>query len=679
MATNIKKKPITRNRETLTCLQCRARKLKCDKELPCASCVKRNDGGSCSYVKTGAKKEPPESTRAAKAEARLQHLEQLIEEYATRSEGPGPGSHPSDGSNGTSGTNGSNGNSIANGDSHLYTGATHYSAMLDGIEELRQLLHEDEPGSANSPSSKDSISDETDVLFGSTPRLPLTTVLANNLPSKLEVDRRLAAYFRAQAISAACIHTPQFMRQYDEFWWNQTATSPLWISILFSMLHLSNSVGRGSWSERTNGDSPEPKYNFSLAAAHCLALGRYHRPQRFAVESLAVYVQAKVIETLDPSPALGLLFGTLIQSAYSMGYHREPTNFKNLTPFEGEMRRRTWSFAMQLDLLIMFQLGLPNTVQFGSWDTRPPSNLQDTDFDEDTAVLPPPRPDTEPTRVTFYTAKHMLMKIFDKILRHSLSVGEIKPEHDLLALHQELVQTYDSIPAVLHYRNVSSSISDPAYLVVTRKCVELMYQKCLCVLHRKHVLSGRQDSIRVCYDAASQVVKAFLDMYPEFKPGGQFFEDRWLLGSITWTDWLLAVMTLSLVLCQLRRAIVPGFTEAEYNNILHLLRSANEICLEKIDESVAGRRSARMLQALLAQETNGQKVMNGNGTTPSLDTPAQVAQTSVPALSEGDYDMWQQNPDLDILQGWSDPYSNVFETQEWAFLEQCMNADFQMQ
>lgn len=213
MATSIRKKPITRNRETLTCLQCRQRKLKCDKELPCGSCVKRDDAASCSYLK-GRKKESPESSRAAKAEARLQHLEQLVEEYASRSDGPG--SHPS----GTS-----NGNGVTNGDSHLYAGATHFSAMLDGIEDLRQLLNEDEPGSANSPSSKDSISDETDVLFGSTPRLPLGTILANNLPPRLEIDRRLAAYFRAQAISAACIHTPQFMRQYEQFWANQGKSS----------------------------------------------------------------------------------------------------------------------------------------------------------------------------------------------------------------------------------------------------------------------------------------------------------------------------------------------------------------------------------------------------------------------------------------------------------------------
>lgn len=446
------------------------------------------------------------------------------------------------------------------------------------------------------------------------------------------------------------------------------------------MLHLSNSVGRGSWSDRTNGDSPVQKPNFSLAAAHCLALGGYHRPQRFAVEALAVYVQAKIIETLDPSPALGLLFGTLIQLAYSMGYHREPVNFKHLTPFEGEMRRRTWSFAMQLDLLIMFQLGLPNTVQFGSWDTKPPSNLLDTDFDEDTSALPPARPDTEPTRVTFYTAKHMMMKVFDKILKHSLSVGDVKPEHDLLALHQELVETYESIPAVLHYRNVSSSITDPAYLVVTRKCVELMYQKCLCVLHRKHVLSGRQESIRICYDASSQVVKAFLDMYPEFKPGGQFFEDRWLLGSITWTDWLLGVMTLSLVLCQLRRSWVPGFTEAEHNNILELLRFANEICLEKVDESIAGRRSARMLQALLSQEATLQRAPPNPGTVSDPSSGAVgISQTSAPSMYNGGDFMWQQNGDFDVMQGWSDPYANVFETQEWAFLEQCMNTDLQMQ
>lgn len=669
MASNIRKKPITRNREMLTCGPCRQRKLKCDKELPCGSCVKRNDANGCFYNKAGTKKDSSDSTRAAKAEARLQHLEQLVEEYASRSDLPD--SHPSEVSN-------VNGNGITNGDSQLYNGATHFSAMLDGIEDLRQLLSEDEPGDANSPSSKDSISEEADVLFGSVPRLPLATILANNLPPRLEVDRRLSAYFRAQAISAACIHTPQFMRQYEQFWDDQAGTSPLWISMLFSILHLSDNVGRGSWSERSNGDSPTQRPQFSCAAAHCLALGRYNRPQKFAVEALAVYAQAKVIETLDPSPALGLLFGTLIQLAYTMGYHREPTNFKNLTVFEGEMRRRTWSFAMQLDLLIKFQLGLPNAVQFGSWDTKPPSNLLDTDFDEDTAVLPPPRPDTEPTRVTFYTAKHMLMKIFDQILKHSLSVGEIKPEHELIALHSELVQTYESIPAVLHYRNVSSSITDPAFLVVTRKCIELMYQKCLCVLHRKHVLSGRQESIRLCYDAASQIVKAFLDMYPEFKPGGQFFEDRWLLGSITWTDWLLGVMTLSLVLCQLRRSWVPGFSEAEYNNILSLLGSAHEICVEKMDESIAGRRSARMLQALLAQETSSKaSTVDAIGT--SMSNQMQISEPPSTVLGDASDYMVPQDGEFDMLQGWSDPYSNVFETQEWAFLEQCMSTDFQWQ
>lgn len=267
--------------------------------------------------------------------------------------------------------------------------------------------------------------------------------------------------------------------------------------------------------------------------------------------------------------------------AITVGYYREPDNFKLLTAFEGEMRRKTWSFAMQLDLLISFQLGLPNNVQFGSWDTRPPSNLKDEDFDEDSAVLPPPRPAHEPTKTTFYTAKHMLMTVFDKILKYALAAGSIRSEEELIALDAEGFQArYETLPAVLHYRSISTSLTDPAYIVITRKCIELLYQKCRCVLHRKHVTTGRLESIRVRFEAASQIVGAFFwEMYPELKPGGQFYDDRWLLGSITGNDYLLAVMVLCLLMCQSRRAAVPGLTQEELQSVLRLLKHSLDICI----------------------------------------------------------------------------------------------------
>lgn len=477
--------------------------------------------------------------------------------YASTESGnrPSPSNHGA-GEDGEPSTNGS----------ATYIGATHFPAMLEDIDDLGQVLVDEETGTAAPSLINDNIADETDVLFGGTARLPLQAVIATHLPPRLEVDRRLAAYFRAEAIAAPCIHTPQFMRQYEQFWQDQTSVSPLWTSILFSILNPSKSFGRAKLYEVSpDGSSQGDQYNFTLAATICLAIGRYSRPQPLAVEVLAVYIQAKIIETSDPSLGLGILFGTLVQLAYAMRYHRGPDHFKHLTAFEGEMRRRTWSFAMQLDLLISFQLGLPNNVQFGSWDTRSSSNLKEEDFDEDSPILSPARPAHEYTKTTFYTAKHMLMTVFDKILKYALAA--------------ELTARYKRIAAVLHYRSISTSLTDPAYIVVTRKCVEVLYPKCRCVLRRKHVTSGRLESIRVCFEAVSQIVGAFLEMYPELRPGEQFYDDRWLLGSITWNDWSLGVMVLCLLVCQSRRAAVPGPDVEEQEEVLRLLRLSLGVCV----------------------------------------------------------------------------------------------------
>lgn len=128
------------------------------------------------------------------------------------------------------------------------------------------------------------------------------------------------------------------------------------------------------------------------------------------------------------SPDSGLIFGLLIRLAARMGYHGDPDIFQ-LSAFEREMRRRTWSLCMQLDLLTSFQLGLPSNIQFPTWDTRPPRNLLDSDFNEETKELPPARPDSEPTDTLFYIAKHRLMAVFEKILRHTLSTGTNESTH----------------------------------------------------------------------------------------------------------------------------------------------------------------------------------------------------------------------------------------------------------
>lgn len=203
---------------------------------------------------------------------------------------------------------------------------------------------------------------------------------------------------------------------------------------------------------------------------------------------------------------------------------------------------------MQLDLLVSFHLGVPSRITLAVSDTRAPSNLLDSGFDERSVQLPSSRPDSELTGVTFSILKRKFMKIFDKILQHAL----VNPSHEAIdaridSLDTELKHLYESLPEFYRPRPIENCIIDHPQLIVARLCISSIYYKSLCVLHRPHVTKHRGESIRECYSAPSALVTDLLQVYEECKPGGQLATEEWFMKSITWHDFLLGVTTLCLV------------------------------------------------------------------------------------------------------------------------------------
>jgi Fungal specific transcription factor domain len=118
-------------------------------------------------------------------------------------------------------------------------------------------------------------------------------------------------------------------------------------------------------------------------------LGKYARPQKYAVEGLLLYAQSKYMSNLDPVERFWALFGVVIRLALRVGYHRDPDHLPGISVFEGEMRRHTWAIIRQLDILESFQMGLPGSIQAHFCDTEIPRNLNDNDFGKATVRLPP--------------------------------------------------------------------------------------------------------------------------------------------------------------------------------------------------------------------------------------------------------------------------------------------------
>ncbi|KAL8822584.1 MAG: hypothetical protein Q9191_006680 [Dirinaria sp. TL-2023a] len=666
----------TRNRELLSCSECRRRKLKCDRNFPCLSCTRRRDEASCTYerAKNGLERE---RERRLQAEARLEHLERLVQQWAQHGDGSAAHDNTVSGQLTDQHVNQEEPSMESNApssDGLVFNGSTHWSAMLEDIQGLRSIIV---PGEAGEPD--DDICDrETDIgssiILGSESPLSFQQVLNQHLPSRQEADRLTAAYFRSRGVVAPFIHASYFRRYYQEFWKDPLKAPPLWVSILFSICHIArNTLSLGQANVYADN-------RYEIASAHCLALGEYFRPKKFSVESLLLYAQAKCMTGLGVSLDVGLIFGLIVRLATRMGYHRDPSIFQ-LSVFEGEMRRRTWSLCMQLDVLISFQLGLPSNIQFPTWDTQPPRNLLDSDFDEDTEALPPTRPDSEVTDIHFYNAKHKLVAVFEKVHRHIMTTG-LDGSADVDKLDIEIRNTYSTFPTNLRPLPISDSTVDSPSLIVTRLCLSFLYHKCLCVLHRPYVTRGRVHSIELCCDAASNIVRCVNDTYEEFLPGGQLETQRWFMSSITWHDYLFGVMALCLVLCATSQTHSGVLSQSP--EIIELLQRARDICVDGAVRSRDCRRVQRVVNATLLRfgvpgGQNQEFVMNKSNPSTNDFGPSSLQTPVMDDLANGHTDLLPRDlPEFLPEQtetDWtgSEAVQYSLEDSSWAYLGQFLN------
>lgn len=293
----------------------------------------------------------------------------------------------------------------------------------------------------------------------------------------------------------------------------------------------------------------------------------------------------------EPVGELWVLFGVIMRQGLRMGYHRDPSRLKNLTVFEGEMRRRCWAIMRQLDLLNSYQMGLPGSTQSLNSDTALPRNLEDSDFDEDSTVLPPARPQTEPSHVLYFIVKAGLMAAFEEILKYESSF-EVPSGHTIARLDAELRQTHQAIPWPFKLRSMSQSFADTSDVIVMRANMEVLFQKSICILHRRSLTMRRPsvETLESCTEASMMMLKLQVDLHQEAQPGGQLHEERWMLSSLNTSDFFLAAMILSLVLLQAR----PRTSEQEFEStvqpkLLLLLKSLSIFDAQKIMSRQAGK------------------------------------------------------------------------------------------
>jgi Fungal specific transcription factor domain len=420
--------------------------------------------------------------------------------------------------------------------------------------------------------------------------------------------------------------------KYNHLMNNPSDTPTMWLALYFGILSLGCTIASFSTASasvvQVTPTLGEPQQYRKLCAealalagkqllntAKCIlkdagcaltSLQDYTKPKKYTVEALLMYCACEHMSANEASLQIWLLLGLLLRVAMRMGYHRDPSLYSSVTPFEGEMRRRIWYLVYIFDVLSSFAVGLPDMIRQVQSDTQPPRNLLDSDFGVDTVELPPDRPFTELSPVSYVIVKSKLAKVFARAADISHAV-ETPDYADVLALDAELHKVHSEITPSLRFVSVQASIiMDPPPTIFARFKLELLYQKTRCVLHRRylgwsHGGDAEEVSRDACVDAAMKVIGHLETVHAASQEGGQLSRAPFLLSALGVHDFLLAAMVLCLEVNRLTK-IPPPDSQLHRGKILEmwkLLEMTNRVYRQPARYFTPPEKAVRALEVML--------------------------------------------------------------------------------
>lgn len=427
-----------RNRLINSCLECRRRKLKCDKQAPCTNCTRfKRD---CLYLAPSL--DPQSQQKLADIKEKMGALEKNLErEIASQNAKVHMGgTHVSVSPLGDQSTHTHvevdeedepddeeilEPTPLAsldqvyedNADDELIDlgvqmGKMRISERIGGwirpklVDELSDTLkdvtggksrwstaptandHRDlRPGTQKlEPSSKSYIGPGPDYIAPASsfffPGTNMSSTLVDYLPSKTAADALMSQYFLAVHHMCRTVHRPTLEAQYTLFWREIAVGNepvPSFQAIVFAAM-FSGAVSMDEQQILQSFGTTKASLVDSLRSGTEFALSKANLLRTTKLDTMQAFVMYLVpLVRGEVSRAHSALVGTAIRLAECMGLHRDGTHYA-MTPVETHVRRLIWFQLCFLDMRTCEATGPRPQIRRDDYDTQYPLNVNDTDF-----------------------------------------------------------------------------------------------------------------------------------------------------------------------------------------------------------------------------------------------------------------------------------------------------------
>lgn len=327
------------------------------------------------------------------------------------------------------------------------------------------------------------------------------------VPPRVVANILVDLYFKTSESVYRILHIPTFRQEYEQYWQNPDAASPIFILKLLLVMSIGTLLYQGL--DATHWRSEAVKWIF---AAQAWLSSPFEKAR---LHTSAIQLQCLLLlARQDHSIAGDLVWisaGSLLRTALQMGYHRDPSILPKMSPLQAEIRRRLWATILEINLQSALDSGMPLLLSREDFDTDPPANIDDADLSENNPGPLTPKPSTTFTQTSIQIA---LLKAFGlriQVVRFANNLRGEPSYDDVLRIGSALSKALRENNTFISRTNQSR---EPAARVsqLQQNLFDLSIRRFLLLVHRPFAAKGLKDphyyfSSKTCLDTAITMLK----------------------------------------------------------------------------------------------------------------------------------------------------------------------------
>jgi hypothetical protein len=341
------------------------------------------------------------------------------------------------------------------------------------------------------------------------------------LPTKEEADALISVYLDQFEQIHRIVHVPTFRKEYAEFWNPGTQQRySAFTALVLSMMAVASCVHTHE-ALKFIGMMSNAQH---LAEKWIKACDKWSDKQSQKHRRLIHYQIAcllylgKRVNTIKKK-RFWTSSGQLIRDGIAVGLHREPSHMGGkITVYNQEMRRRIWATVQEFDMQASFDHGLPTLVSQLHFDTNPPRNLDDEDFDENTTALPPSKPAKDYTFSSFQNLARQSLPLRLELSR--LLTGPLSEiDYDqVIRYTNDLTHEIDALPSWdMNLENNNGTKKNP---LIAYTLLHVQLRQYIIPLHQPYLKLRKQNSKYqyseiIYYNAARDIVLLHDKLYEQ--------------------------------------------------------------------------------------------------------------------------------------------------------------------